>query len=126
MTAIPIKKNPSISFKYLLSQCQFATPNSIINLIIKIVIIKIADINPNLPIWLAIASNFSYNGVASTSSDLKILEILPSQLSSPVIKIIILPVPYTILVPDINIGDGTSCGFALCFYYSATIWSLFC
>jgi hypothetical protein len=65
---------------------------SIENLINNAPTIMQADINPNLPMSFAIASNFYYKGVAS-SSYLIFSLILPIQLYSPTTMTNILPDP---------------------------------
>lgn len=82
---------------------------STINLMINMQNINKADINPNLPISVAILSNFSYKGVVYESSDLSKLAIFPKQLESPTTSTNIFPSPESTLVPLNKIGEGTSC-----------------
>ena len=53
------------------------------NLINNAATINIADIKPNIPISLAIASNFYYKGVVSSDSYLNKTSILPTLDASP-------------------------------------------
>lgn len=69
---------------------------------------RIADFKPKPLMSIAIASNFSCNGVTSSYLVLSSFDILPMQLYSPTTVIIILPAPVRIFVPDSTIGDGTS------------------
>jgi len=94
---------------------------SMINLIIKTKIIKIAEYNPKNPISWAICSSFYYNGVHSGSAAFKLALILPMQELSPTTIITYLPAPVNTLVPDKIHGDGTSCAEDVFFPPSAII-----
>lgn len=76
---------------------------------------RIADFKPNPLMSIAIASNFSCNGVTSSYLELNNFDILPMQLYSPTTVITILPDPPSIFVPDNTIGEGTSWLFAVFF-----------
>ena len=69
---------------------------------------RIAETRPNLPISVAMVSNFYWRGVTSTSDCLNIAPIFPSQVLSPTTRTINLPSPQRTFVPDMMIGDGTS------------------
>jgi hypothetical protein len=106
-TATPKIKNYRISTKCSTSN-DLSRIRSIMNLMISTDKIRIAEISPNLPISLAMVSNFYYKGVTSTSFYLNIAPILPSQVLSPTNNTMNKPSPYKHLVPLITIGDGTS------------------
>ena len=67
--------------------------------------IIIAATRPNIPMSLAIFSNFIYNGVIS-SSDTKIALILPILDLGPTLITTILPEPLSTLVPAIITTEG--------------------
>jgi len=104
--AIITKFNNSFTFSPVNESSEIL---STIKRISRIKNINKADITPNLPISVAILSNFSYNGVVYESSDLSRLAIFPKQLESPTTNTNIFPSPESTLVPLNNIGEGTSC-----------------
>ena len=67
-----------------------------------------AAINPNIPISLAIFSNFIYKGVNSSSPLVIISYILPIEEFFPTLITIIEPLPVKTLVPAIKITEGIS------------------
>lgn len=73
---------PLICFNLKINNFKLLTL-SIANLHISISIIAIAEINPNHPISLAIASSFIYNGVVITSPPLNKALIFPMLEFSP-------------------------------------------
>ena len=78
------------------------------NLDSKTTIIAIAEISPNNPISLAIASSFYYKGVVDISSPLNREFIFPTLEFSPTTMTTNNPSPERILVPDRRRGEGTS------------------
>ena len=68
------------------------------NLINNAETINIAEIKPNIPISLAIASNFYYKGVVSSDSYLKRTSILPTLDASPTTITIKTPSPVNICI----------------------------
>jgi len=107
ITATPRMKNLRISMICLVSKL-LSIIRSMVNLRIRMKKIRMAEMRPNLPISLAMVSNFYYKGVTSTPPYLNKTPILPSQVFSPTNKTKNMPSPHNTLVPLMTIGEGTS------------------
>jgi len=83
----------------------FATKMLINNRMTKAIKVSRATYTPNMPIWLAIVSNFSYNGVISSSKS-KHLSAFPARVYSPTAKTSAFPSPASAKVAWRTKGTG--------------------
>ena len=96
-------KSPIISRALL-----FCHPLVISHLIINTANMSNDDMMPNIPIFLAIFSNFNYKGVNSFSPEDIIAFILPIALFLPTLIATISAFPLNTFVPANKTGEGTS------------------
>lgn len=85
--------------------------------------VSIPEYNPNLPISLAIVSNFYCNGVISASCSINAY-ILPTHEYYPTTNINSLPSPESTVVPESIAGDGRVWLSLIFFEFSLRISSL--